>query len=164
MKHLFRLVLVWCAACITYACSDVNDCSLSGRSMMYCNLYKISGTSVVKDTIDTLTVTALGTDSVLINMQTKVNNFMLPLRYTVDSTVFVFHYAPKSRPAYTDTVCVRHKNTPYFVSMDCGYTVTQIIKSIRYKKTSRIDSIAVANTNPNTDGTENLKIFIRTAN
>ena len=39
---------------------------------------------------------------------------MLPLRYTSDSTVFIFQYNPVRNPEDVDTVYIVQENTPYF--------------------------------------------------
>ncbi len=47
----------------------------------------------MNDTLDSLTITAFGTDSIILNNQKRVHGLSLPLRYTADSTVLVFHYS-----------------------------------------------------------------------
>lgn len=66
--------------------------------MMYCTLYTIDEITDlrVNDTLDSLTITALGTDSIILNNQKKVHTLMLPLRYTSDTTVFILWYNPNS--------------------------------------------------------------------
>lgn len=96
MKNLIRIflivVIVGAGISIGSSCSDENDCSLAGRPMMYCTLYTIDEITDlrVNDTLDSLTITALGTDSIILNNQKKVHTLMLPLRYTSDTTVFYF--------------------------------------------------------------------------
>lgn len=95
MKNLIRIflivVIVGAGISIGSSCSDENDCSLAGRPMMYCTLYTIDEITDrrVNDTLDSLTITALGTDSIILNNQKKVHTLMLPLRYTSDTTVFI---------------------------------------------------------------------------
>ena len=170
MKILIRLFLVLLIAClgvgIGTSCSEDNDCSLAGRAMMNCTFYSINPETkaVLKDTLDSLTVTAFGTDSIILNNQKKVHTLQLPLRYTSDSTVFILHYDYKRRPTYVDTLYVVQKNTPYFQSMECGYTMKQLIQKTTYgngviKGKTRIDSLHILNNNANTNGTQNLEIF-----
>lgn len=89
MKNLIRifliLVIVGAGISIGSSCSDENDCSLAGRPMMYCTLYTLDEITDdrVKDTLDSLTITALGTDSIILNNEKNVHTLMLPLRYTV---------------------------------------------------------------------------------
>lgn len=71
-----------------------------------------SETILQNDTLDSLTVTALGTDSIIINNQKKVHTLSLPLRFTSDSTVFIFYYAYREDPTLCDTVYIKQDNTP----------------------------------------------------
>ena len=70
MKNLIRifllLIIVGGAVSIHTSCSDENDCSLAGRPMMYCTIYTIDPDNpniALKDTLDSLTITALGTST-----------------------------------------------------------------------------------------------------
>ena len=127
---------------------------------MQCYLYTSDpDTKVVSnDTLDSLTVTAFGTDSVIINNQKKVHDLSLPLRYTADSTVLVFHYSK----TLTDTLVIHQTNTPYFLSMDCGYQMKQAITGVRYSRHS-LDSIRIANKEAGIYGAENLKVFYQSS-
>ena len=141
---------------VVISCSEEADCSMATRAMMQCYFYTLDPeTEVVSnDTLDSLTVTAFGTDSIIINNQKKVHDLSLPLRYTADSTVLVFRY---STPL-TDTLIVYQTNTPYFLSMDCGYQMKQSIKDVNYSRHS-LDSIRIVNKEAGIYGTENLKLF-----
>lgn len=141
---------------VVISCSEEADCSMATRAMMQCYFYTLDPeTEVVSnDTLDSLTVTAFGTDSIIINNQKKVHNLSLPLRYTADSTVLVFRYSK----TLTDTLVVYQTNTPYFLSMDCGYQMKQSIKDVNYSRHS-LDSIRIVNKEAGIYGTENLKLF-----
>lgn len=161
MRKLFHLFLagtvVYALVNLFFGCSEEADCSMTdNRGMIVCNVCQINPENniTMKDTLDSLTVTAAGTDSIVANRLTQVTAFSLPLRYAVDSTELVFHYVRKM----TDTVVIRHTNKPYFVSMDCGYQMKQSITGIRYTR-HNIDSIYIANPETNINGTKNLEIF-----
>lgn len=160
MKSLIRLIILGAILCpiisIVVSCSEEEDCSMATRAMLQCNLYTIDpGTQMIEnDTLDSLTVTAYGTDSIIINNQKKVHDLLLPLRYTVDSTKLVFRYSKIN----VDTIVIYHTNTPYFLSMDCGYQMQQAITSIRYTRRN-LDSIFVSNKEANIYGRENIKLF-----
>ena len=141
---------------VVISCSEEADCSMATRAMMQCYFYTLDPeTEVVSnDTLDSLTVTAFGTDSIIINNQKKVHDLSLPLRYTADSTVLVFRYSK----TLTDTLVVYQTNTPYFLSMDCGYQMKQSIKDVNYSRHS-LDSIRFVNKEAGIYGTENLKLF-----
>lgn len=169
MKNLIRLFLILLIVSagvgLHTSCSEDSDCSITGRAMINCTLYalEMDGNTIKevhKDTLDSLTVTALGTDSIIINNQKKVHTLMLPLRYTKDSTILIFHYAYLSDPTLCDTIRIKQNNTPYFESMDCGYSMKQSILGLSHSQIE-LDSIYILNKQANTDGTENLKLFYR---
>ena len=169
--HIITVLLVFSVVMGGYAsCSEENDCSLTGRPLMYCTFYTIEpDTRTVRmDTLDSLTITAYGTDSIILNNEKDVHSLMLPLRYTLDSTVFIFHYNPEGTPSRTDTLVISQQNTAYFQSMDCGYMMEQEIVGTRlgYSRRSSlqldyIDSIYIRNNEANTNEIENLQIFLR---
>lgn len=160
MKNLVRLILAGLLLCplisILVSCSEEADCSMAARPMMQCYIYTINPESnvVENDTLDSLTVTAYGTDAIIINNQKEVHDISLPLRYAVDSTQLVFRYSK----TLTDTIVIRHTNTPYFLSMDCGYQMKQAITNIRYTRRT-LDSIYISNNEAGIYGRENLKLF-----
>ena len=164
-----KVVIVGAGISIGSSCSDENDYSLAGRPMMYCTLYTIDEITDlrVNDTLDSLTITAPGTDSIILNNQKKVHTLMLPLRYTSDTTVFILRYDPDRKPNDVDTLIIVQQNTPYFQSMECGYMMKQNILSARYgnpRKTAdqeKIDSLHILNKEANTNEIQNLEIFYR---
>ena len=171
MKNLIRifliLLIVGGAISIHSSCSDENDCSLAGRPMMYCTFKSIDKTLVpnviANDTLNSLTITVLGTDSIILNNEKKVHKVMLPLRYTSDSTIFILRYDPVRNRDNADTLYIVQQNTPYFQSMECGYMMKQNIISAKFgnKRNSAetIDSIYLRNKEANTNEIENLQIF-----
>ena len=141
---------------VTTSCSEEPDCSMTARPIMNAGLYtfdRANGTTH-PDTLDILTITALGTDSVILNNEENVTGLTLPLRYSADSTVLVFHYSFMRR----DTVVIRHTNTPYFLSMDCGYQMQQSLTDTRHTN-HVLDSISITQTEVSIYGTENIRLF-----
>lgn len=160
MKRLVHIIIL-CAVLLPVAgsilsCSEEADCSEAARAMLNCNLYTINAETnmVEKDTLDSLTITAFGTDSVIVNNQKEVKDLTLPLRYTEDSTVLVFRYSAEQ----TDTIIFRHTNTPYFLSMDCGYQMKQSLTGCSYTR-HVLDSIYISTPEASIYGTENVKLF-----
>ena len=156
VKFIITGTILFPILSVVISCSEEADCSMATRAMMQCYFYTLDPeTEVVSnDTLDSLTVTAFGTDSIIINNQKKVHDLSLPLRYTADSTVLVFRYSK----TLTDTLVVYQTNTPYFLSMDCGYQMKQSIKDVNYSRHS-VDSIRIVNKEAGIYGTENLKLF-----
>jgi hypothetical protein len=154
LTHLFVLLLLSVIIAQIGGCSEEADCSETTRRMMNTDFYKHDSTSV-KDTLDSLTVTALGTDSVIINKENNVTGVELPLRWTADSTVLVFHYA---HSLTSDTLTVWHSNTQTFISMDCGYSMEQSITKVEHTK-HLMDSVSISYKTANANAIQNLKIF-----
>lgn len=159
MKQLLKLAIGITLLCPFFgamtSCSEEADCSMTERPMTNCILYTLDREGfAVNDTLDSLTVTAWETDSIIINNQKKVHDIILPLRYTCDSTVLVFHYSPNTR----DTLIIRHTNTPYFLSMDCGYQMQQRLNSTTHTR-HRLDSIHITNNEAGIYGQENIQLF-----
>lgn len=172
MKILIRFFLILLVAStvigMNTSCSEDNDCSMAGRAMVYCTLYSIDPETDIQrnDTLDSLTVTALGTDSIILNNEKKVHTLMFPLQYVSDSTVLVFHYDYKRKPTYTDTLYITQKNVPYFQSMECGYSMKQTLLTAhmtngKFKGEIKMDTVKIINYNANTTKIQNLQIFYR---
>ncbi|MCC8188236.1 MAG: DUF6452 family protein [Bacteroides sp.] len=164
MKKLIPLALILitfypvCSILLS-ACSDNENCSLEGRQMVNCTFKtrNSNNTAFVNDTLDSLTVTAIGTDSIIINRQQSVHKISLPLRYTNDSTILIFHYTRYLR----DTVIFSHTNTPYFLSMECGYEMRQALKGVYVSPSQMMDSLSVTNTQATTnESTENIVFYM----
>lgn len=157
LKILLAAAILWPTLSLVSGCSDEDDCSMTARPMTLCNVchYVDSTYSTRTDTLDSLHVTAFGTDSVILNRGVQIKSLSLPLRYTEDSTKLVFDYI---NPRLKDTVTIYHTNTPYFVSMDCGYQMKQAIEEVKYTR-HLLDSISITNTEPGIYGLENIKLF-----
>ena len=159
MKNLLRIIIGCLAVAGTlggiHSCAEEPDCSMTTRGWLQCNIYTLDeDRQAVGDTLDRLTITAYATDSVILNNQEKVTTLMLPLRYTVDSTVLVFRYSAEQ----TDTIIFRHTNTPYFLSMDCGYQMKQSLTGCSYTR-HVLDSIYISTPEASIYDTENVKLF-----
>lgn len=167
LRGLACVVGVCLMATVMVSCSEEDDCSANARKMLNATVCKTIVTEherfTAADTIPELYVTAIGTDSVIINDETNVTSMSLPLRFYEGSTTMVLSYVLSAAdtlltPGSKDTVTFSHDNTVYFLSMDCNYAVLQKLTGISYT-THHIDSIVVTNTTANSDGTENIKIY-----
>lgn len=154
LTHFFIFGMLTLVIIQFVSCAEETDCSMTSRKMMNAGFYKKLNTAQ-KDTLDTLTVTALGTDSIIVNKDTKVFSESLPLNWTADSTALIFHYTNTTKK---DTIKIWHTNTPIFVSMECGYSMTQTISKVSYTK-HVLDSIYVAYKLANIDAIQNIRIY-----
>ncbi|NLI36222.1 MAG: calcium-binding protein P [Bacteroidales bacterium] len=154
LTHFFIFGMLALVIIQLVSCAEETDCSMTARKMMNAGFYKKLNMAQ-KDTLDTLTVTALGTDSIIINKDAKVSGESLPLNWTADSTALIFHYTNTTKK---DTIKIWHTNTPIFVSMECGYSMTQTISKVSYTK-HVLDSINVAYKLANVDAIQNIRIY-----
>lgn len=144
-----------------FSCSEDSDCSMTARPYMVCNFYKYGASKniILNDTLPLLTVSALETDSIILNRQSKVHSYEQPLRYTKDTTAIVLTL--NNNPAERDTVWVVHNNTPFFISLECGYQVIQELVKVADYTRNRLDSVSLRRTEVNQSGygRENLQIM-----
>ncbi len=133
-------------------CSE-NDCSLGGRpSARFAFIDSRTNTRV--SLFDSLTVTALGTDSILLNRLKGIDHITLPLSYVGDTTTFVLHYSRFLR----DTIEVFHENYPHFISIDCGVSMFYHLKDVN-NTSILIDSIRLVNSDINDNEKDNYRIY-----
>lgn len=161
MKQLVKILLVMMlvvplGGIFIASCSEDDYCATS-RPMFICDVkkyYSSTNDSLVADTLESLHITAAVTDSVIFNNGTNVTQFSIPLQYTVDTTALVFHYAD-GKP---DTVVFKHTNTPYFISMECGFEMKQVLSDVSYSR-HKVRTIEIRKTAITNDGSANLQFI-----
>jgi len=170
MRKIIPFILLIIGGCISAgiaSCTEDDDCSGNARHMVTANIKQIfsndSASWEIPDTLDILTVYAMGTDSIIINDMTSTSSLSLPLRTNVEETTLVFSYTYHTGDTLPqhydkDTIVFRHHNTPYFLTLDCNFVVKQVITGINFT-TNVLDSIVIVNPTAAIDGTENIKIY-----
>ena len=161
MKRSVKLALILTiasplAGAAVSSCAGESDCSIAGRAMLWSSVYRSDGVTAVNDALDSLTVTTLPEDIIILNREKNVTRFGLPLKYTSDTTTWILHYGEQ----ISDTITIRHVNTPEFVSMECGYEMKQVITRVSYTN-KLLDTIRVTNTSTNINETQNLGLYFR---
>lgn len=137
------------AGCLS--CSDT-DCTVSNTAYVYYGFYDHNGVRLALTS--TVTVTAAGTDSILINQESNMNSMQLPLSYTNMEDTFVVRFSE----LLFDTIFVTHQNIPHFISMDCGTGMYHHIENVRC--TRRVfDSVQIVNPDITYDAKEHIKIY-----
>ncbi len=136
------------------SCDNI-DCTLNNTVNMNCGFYS-SGNAV--ELSDMLTVTALGTDSILINREVGAEEMILPLSYwnPVDSIVLKIE---GEGYLFTDTLYIEKSNTPHFESPDCPSTMFHQIISARHSR-NFIDSITIVKSSVDYEQLENIQIHL----
>lgn len=132
------------------ACSDDGDLS---QARTTCKVSFYHKTSQRVDTLSTLTVKAIGADSVFLQ-NTSASSVSLPLKYVGDSTQFELTLTGQT----PDTLTIKHKNTPHFISMDAGYAMYYELTAVVATRHS-ISDILLYNSTINTYEQENIRIY-----
>lgn len=114
MKKKVVLLLL---SVLALVCScDLLDCTQGDVSYLRMELYDSAGNQVILT--DTLTVSAMGTENVLVNRNVNTKELLLPLSYHAPADTFVLHYYGKTY-SLEDTLYVQKSNDLYFESPDC---------------------------------------------
>ena len=137
---------------------DSIDCTLYNSVDMFCNLYQDGKPASLADT---LTITAAGTDSVLLNRKVGAYKFQLPLSYHGDTDSIVLTVRGKDYEV-TDTIFVTKTNMVHFESPDCPATMFHKITSVSCTH-EFIQSVVVVSEDINYARTENIQIHLHPA-
>ena len=170
--RLSRHINICVAACVAViaaliaSCSSI-DCPLKNTVSASCLFYN-SETRAAATVGATLTVTALGADSVLYNRGVNTSSLALPMAYAGQADTLVFHIS-STEASRTDTLVLGHTNEAHFESIDCNSVIFHTITSLSLLRgadvsgLTRIDSVALVNPKVNYNEVTNINIFISTA-
>ncbi len=106
------------------------------------------------NTVDSVTVQGVGSDSVLYNNQKNVSRLSLPLRS--DTTETRYQLTLNSHP---ETLVIQHTNDEYFVSLACGCFVFHAVDTA-FGTNGMIVNSEVINTAVQNVEQDNIKIYI----
>lgn len=153
----------WMAAalCGILAACETNDCPLNNVVYSTYGFYAVTeeGESQVR-ILDTLTVTAAGTDSVLVNRLVNGDGVELPVSYSAPTDTLVFQFTDTLRRKREDTIWISKENVPHYESPECPASMFHRVTSVRH--TLRlIDSVTIVNPNIDYNVSENFKIYFR---
>lgn len=181
MRHLQLLTLasILLMSLAAAGCNDT-DCPMGSANELKIRFLSVADTTLFA--IDTLTVTASGTDSVLINLENDVTYITLPLNGTSLETTYTFHFTTISRDTviiyeylpdgsmttrdtvitvpheYADEVVVNYTAQQQFTSMDCGLVYSFDLETGRHS-TNFIKSMVVVNTRISEENEDNIYMF-----
>ncbi|MCD8317603.1 MAG: DUF6452 family protein [Paraprevotella sp.] len=117
------------------------------------------GESAIK-VLDTLTITASGTDSILINRLQNGSKVELPVSYSAPTDTLIFHFTDTLLRTQRDTLWLDKENSPHYESPDCPTSMFHYVTAIRWTS-HLIDSVSIENPNINYNVSENFKIYFR---
>lgn len=157
-------VAVVCVA-VLMGCTSI-DCPLDSTVEMTCNLYA-KETAKSLTLTDTLTVTARGTDQVLLNRGISLDHFGLSLRYRSGVDTLLFRFSNDIGQYAVDTVFVDHTATVHFESEGCPVSYYHAINEVRWTSHPlalmplTIDNIEIKRNQVDYENAENLRIYLR---
>ena len=155
-----RLSLLTAITLVTLLLTACNgtDCVINNTVRATALFYSEEGRPV--QVTDTLTVSVCRPqgDSIILNRKRGATEFTFPLSYggEVDTMVLHFAYGVK------DSLFIRHDNTPYFVSLDCGTAMFHRITDVRCSH-RLLHSVVISEPQVNYNEQENLQILFRAA-
>lgn len=180
-KHILESVLVvFSVVCILISGCTETDCPLGSANELKIRFVSIVDTA--QFSVDSLTVTADGTDSILLNRESNTSYITLPLNSTSNKTVYKFYFTELKRDTvqkeyideegiaqmkdtvlitplrYMDTVEVEYASEKKFTSMDCGLVYTYILQTGRHTA-NYIKSMAISNTEIKEENEDNIYMF-----
>lgn len=155
MRYRNKVLSVLMLALVTFGSCDSIDCTLYNTVSLRCAFYSEGKT--VKLT-DTLTVSTLGTDSILINRMVGASALELPLSYSQEQDIIVLHVYGQEYEM-RDTLWIEKTNTTHFESPDCPTAMFHQIMSVEHTG-NFIDSISITRSLVDYDQTENIRIHL----
>ena len=111
---------------------------------------------------DTLTIRALGPDTVLANRLIGKGTVSLPVSFYEDVDVLQFAFYDKNGFKTADTLWISKKNTHHFDDPSCAIHMWHTILGVRSTH-HLIDSVMINDPSVNYDGNENFQIYFFTS-
>ena len=153
MKQMKGLLTVFILVVTGLYSCDTIDCTLNNTVEMRCNFYQNGEQAQLNDT---LTVTAIGTDEVLLNRKYNTSTAVLPLSYFNPVDTLILKVTGKDYEA-TDTMWIEKTSYNHFESPDCPVNMFHNITAVRSTHLF-IDSISITHPDVNFSDHENLQI------
>lgn len=152
------------AMLLAHSCSNI-DCPLSNTVASKYVFYD-SASGAAATFADTLTVRALGSDTVLFNRGVNLSEVDIPMSYRAEADTLLLDISD-GEARRTDTLVVAHTNEAHFESIDCSASMFHRITSATLRPgtaagagLTSIDSVAVNKRNVNYNVVENIKVYI----
>ncbi len=152
-----------CLLSIVTGCESV-ECPLNNTVYTTYGFYVMdNGEPTTVRIVDTLTVTAAGTDSVLINRMYNTAQMELPMSYFSDTDTLALKITDKENRSTFDTIWISKYNYEHYESPACPTAMFHYIHGVR--STHRlIDTVTLVNPNVNYYASENFKIIFHAGN
>jgi hypothetical protein len=149
-------------ACESVTCPLNN--TVESKYGFYAAQYNEKGELVTGTAIgigDTLTVTLLGADSVILNRQTNKSDMSLPVSFYLDEDSIELAFTDTLSRTGRDTIWVSKRNQHHWDDPSCPVHMWHEVTAVRSSH-NLIDTVLVTNPDINYDGLENFQIYFRT--
>lgn len=141
-------------------CENV-DCTLNNVVLCHFSFYDAeTGESVAL--LDTLTITAEGTDSVLLNRAVGKKDVSVPLSYYQERDTLNFIITTEEDGVIRSSIIIEKSGQVHFESPDCPTTMFHTLRDVRVYSGEVMDSVAITRKEVNYLQDENIRIFVRT--
>ena len=120
LKGITR-TLVCIGVFIAVAACESTDCPINNIVYSTYGFYAATDEAESKiQVLDTLTITAAGTDSILINRLVRGSEVELPVSYSAATDTLIFHFTDTTSRTRRDTIWIDKENIPqYYMCFDC---------------------------------------------
>ena len=151
IRALLASVLVLLSSC------DLLNCTQADVSMLRIEIYDAAGNKVMLP--DTLTISACGTDRILVNRDVNTSEILLPLSYHAQRDTFIMNYYGKYY-SFQDTLFVEKTNDVYFESPDCPTVMMHTILNASCTN-EFLEAVDVASEKVNFEEVTHLLLFVQ---
>ena len=154
MKKGFLALLA--SVLVLFSSCDLLNCTQADVSMLRMEIYNAAGNKVMLP--DTLTISACGTDKILVNRDVNTSEILLPLSYHALRDTFIMNYYGKYY-SLRDTLFVEKTNDVYFESPDCPTVMMHTILGASCTN-EFLASVEVVSEKVNFEEAIHLKLFV----
>ncbi|MCF0199699.1 MAG: hypothetical protein HUK02_10330 [Bacteroidaceae bacterium] len=159
MSKFLKFSLLPAAVGLLMGCESI-DCTLNNVVLCHYSFANHLGQDISFG--GQLTITAEGTDSVLINRLTNAKGFSLPMSYVNDADTLVLTLQDGDSQFQT-RIYIEKQNTPHFESPDCPAVMFHHITAVGCDADGIVDSLTITKASVNYQSDENVKIYFHTA-
>ena len=136
---------------------DLLNCTQADVSMLRMEIYDAAGNKVMLP--DTLTISACGTDKILVNRDVNTSEILLPLSYHAQRDTFIMRYYGQYY-SLQDTLFVEKTNDVYFESPDCPTVMMHTILGA-FCTNEFLSSVEVVSEKVNFEEVTHLQLFVQ---
>lgn len=151
IQTLLASVLVLLSSC------DLLNCTQADVSLLRIEIYDAAGNKVMLP--DTLTISASGTETILVNRDVNTQEILLPMSYHAPVDTFILRYY-SNYYSLEDTLFVEKTNDVFFESPDCPTVMMHTIQNA-FCTDVFLGSVEVVNEKVNFEEVTHLKLFVQ---